>query len=214
MMMMVPTGGESRFNAWKHCGIGSYVAYESRSERRMPEVDELRNSPDMPKDFDIDKALQSMGVDPKTGTQRYVMTNRISLMEIAEDSLAIEFEIASNVLAEPVPQKHRVTIPAQETPDEEVRTVVEDTRDCHAEVVRTPFAAMTPVTPVKVSQETLTVAGRTLLCQVTESSLRIQNREMGFKVWTSPEVPGLVVRHEMKADDQCETMVVTSFEKK
>jgi hypothetical protein len=213
MMMMVPSGGESAFDSWKHCGVGSYVVSETRGERQMPRIDELRKGSDVPEGFDIDQWLQSMGVDPKTGMHRHVMTTRTRLVEIAEDSLVIEFEISSDV-AGFVSQKHRVTVPAQEPPEEEIRTIVEDTPDCHAEVVRTPSSAMTPVRPPEFSQESLTVAGRTLLCQVTESLMRTPVGEMRFKVWTSPEVPGLVVRHEVKADDHRETTVVTSFEKK
>lgn len=214
MMTMLPTGGESRFNTWKHCGIGSYVAYETRSERRMPNFDMLRNRPDVPKGFDLDKMLQTMGVDPKTGMLRNILANRMQLVEISETSLVIEVEMASSQPAGIDLQKHRLTIPAQEPPDEEVRTVVEETPGSYAEVVRAPLSAMTPTKPPTISQETLTVAGRTLDCQATESWVRFQDREMCFKMWTSPEVPGHVVRHEMKADDQTQVMIVTSFEKK
>jgi hypothetical protein len=207
-------GGESRYDAWKHCGVGSYVASETRSEKRMPEFDTFLNHPDAPKGGDLDQLLETLGVDPKTGVIRSVLTNRTQLVEISKDSLVIELEIASDQTPGFDPQKHRVTIPAQEPPDEEVRTVVRDTPECHAEVIRTPFIAMTPTKPATTSQETLTVAGRTLVCQATESWLRFQGRELWFKVWTSPEVPGLVVRDEMKADDQTQVTMVTSFEKK
>ena len=180
----------------------------------MSNFDMLRNRPDIPKGFDLDKMLQTIGVDPKTGMLTTILTNRTQLMEISKDSLVIEVEIASNQTAGFTPQKYRKTIPAQEPPDEEVRTVVEDTPDGHAEVVRTPWSAMTPTKPPSISQETLTVAGRTLVCQATESWLRFQDREMWFKMWTSPEVPGLVVRHDTKADDQTQVTIVTSFEKK
>jgi hypothetical protein len=213
-MMMMPGGGESRFDSWKHCGVGSFVAYETRSERRMPDFDMLRSRPDIPKGFDIDQMPQTMGVDPKTGIVRHVMTNRQRLVESSEASLVIEVEFDSGLPAGVVSEKHRMTIPAQEPPDEEVRTVVEDAPDSHAEVVRTPFSAMTPTKPPTVSQETLTVAGRTLVCQLTESSLRFQGGEMWLKSWTSPEIPGLIARHEMRMDDQTQTMIVTSFEKR
>ena len=215
MITKIPMeGGSSPFDAWKGCGVSSYVVYETRSERRMPEFDTLRNRPDIPKDFDIDKMLQTMGVDAKTGMMSHVLTNRTQLVEISADSLVIEVEVASNLPAGFGSEKHRVTIPAQEPPAEEVRTVVEDAPDGHAEVTCTRFSAMTPTKPPTTSQETLTVAGRTLVCQVTESWLRLQDREMYFKRWTSPEVPGLLVRHEMKTDDQSQLMIVTSFEKK
>jgi len=174
----------------------------------------LRNSPDVPEGLDFDKMLQTMGVDPKTGMLRNVLTNRMQLVEISETSLVIEVEMASSQPAGLDPQKHRLTIPAQEPPDEEVRTVVADTPGSYAEVVRAPLSAMTPTKPPMISQETLRVPGRTLDCQTTESWLRLQDREMWIKMWTSPEVPGHVVRHEMKADDQIQVMILTSFEKK
>lgn len=213
-MIRMPGGGESPFKLWKRCGVGSYVVLETRSEKRMPNFDALRSRPDVPEGFDIAQMLQTMGIDPKTGMISHVMTNRTELVESSEDSLVIEVEITADRIAGFGSQKHRVTIPAQEPPEEEERTVVHDGPDGHAEVTRTPFSAMTETRPPLLSQESLTVAGRTLVCQVKESWLRFQDREMWLKSWTSPEVPGGVVRNEMKADDQAQVMVVTSFEKK
>lgn len=213
-MTTIPMGGgSSPFESWEGCGVGSYVVHETCIERQMPDLSAYFNHPDKPKDFDVDQMLRSMGCDPATGMIRQTLTNTMRLVERAEESLVMEVEVTSNLPQGMEPQKHRYTVPAKPLLEEGKRTVMVDTPDAHAEVLSLPHDAMTPTT-TGMREETLTIGGHSIPCHVTESSLDIGGRRMKFKVWVSPEIPGHIARHDMTSDDQHQSMVVTSFEKK
>lgn len=53
---------------------------------------------------------------------------------------------------------------------------------------------------VKESEETVTVAGKSVKAKVYEAKGNQQGMDMWSKVWTSPDVPGMMVRMESKTE--------------
>ena len=58
--------------------------------------------------------------------------------------------------------------------------------------------ASTPQAEVKTSEETITVAGKSLKCKVTTASSEANGMKSESKTWMSEEVPGFVVKSVVK----------------
>jgi hypothetical protein len=60
-------------------------------------------------------------------------------------------------------------------------------------------SASTPQADVKTSEETITVAGKSLKCKVTSTTAEVGGTKSESKTWMSEEVPGFVVKSVVKS---------------
>jgi hypothetical protein len=65
---------------------------------------------------------------------------------------------------------------------------------------------------LKRSQETLTIAGKSVVCDVVDAVIDDPGIKCHFKRWTSRQVPGLMVKNVILDDESPATMETVNFE--
>jgi hypothetical protein len=210
---------ESEFELWKGCGVGSFVVIESQSEYVMPGFDELRNLPEPPSGPEFEASLREIGLDPATGTMRHSMTITTRLLAVAPNELTLQTEITRRMqnTSKMKDILHVHVVHDDPAPATETRTVVRDSPNAHAEVIKMPFSSLKQVTPPKETQEVLSIADQEIFCRVTEITVRVGDKEVWMKYWYSNNIPGGMAQLESRggaSNESCQRMSVLSFEKK
>jgi hypothetical protein len=162
--------------------------------------------------------LEKLGMDLSRGVVTNFSEIRTSLIEVTPALVRLETEVKSNINGMETKSKSNTSIQAK--PDDfKKQRQVWTSKDSggSATVIRIPFSSMTPGAPPKSGQETLTVAGRQLLCSWIEQVSSLNGIELWMKSWFSNSIPGGVARRELKSEGptgQSTTIVVTAFEMK
>jgi hypothetical protein len=68
-----------------------------------------------------------------------------------------------------------------------------------------------PDMTTKEGEETVTVAGKSVKCKVTETTMKQGDMTVHTKVWMSPEIPGMLVKMENKTEGSVASMTTTEI---
>jgi hypothetical protein len=139
------------------------------------------------------------------GGQSSKMETKTTLKEVTPDKVVIESAMSMEAGGQ------KMDMPAQ---SQEIKKMMD-------EAPATPSApnapAESPKPQTKESEETVSIAGGSYKCKVTESTVDVGGSKTVSKTWTSDEVPGSLVKMEATSDGPVKSttkMELKAFDKK
>lgn len=135
-----------------------------------------------------------------SGVLRNVTINKSTLIAVDADKATVEMEAAGAANGAPFEQKLTLEIPAHPAPETEDGLL--------------SFGSLFRGAP-KEADETIEVAGRSLVCRRIEHAASLHGQPLSVTFWLSDLVPGGIVRAEDRMGTGPATKTtVTAFEKK
>jgi hypothetical protein len=135
------------------------------------------------------------------GVLRNVTITKGKLIALDSGKAALELEVVGAVNGAPFEMKNTLELPLHPAPDQEDGLMSFD------EV----FKGTVP----KESEETIEIAGRSLVCRRTEHAATLHGQPFSIIFWKSDQVPGGIARSETRMGTGHVTKTtVTAFEKR